>query len=183
MAKDYEVLNELEPKTVELHRAIFDEGYKQGYKDGQADVVTTAYEKGLNDAWECARKIACDKSQNGYSLYTLREIFGTASLCGIFWNFSAFEAIAKIKEYEEKQKADDEMKAGDEIESIYGTNIGKRYIFTKSLGTHYANVLTSDGEVAYINPTNYKKTGRHFDQIVEVMEQLKEGQDDSLHNG
>ena len=32
--KDYEVLNKLVPKTQELHRAIFDKGYEQGFKDG-----------------------------------------------------------------------------------------------------------------------------------------------------
>lgn len=30
MSKNYEVLNELVPKTQELHRAIFDKGYEQG---------------------------------------------------------------------------------------------------------------------------------------------------------
>lgn len=29
MGKNYEVLNELVPKTQELHRAIFDKGYEQ----------------------------------------------------------------------------------------------------------------------------------------------------------
>lgn len=32
--KNYDVLNELVPKTQELHRAIFDKGYEQGFKDG-----------------------------------------------------------------------------------------------------------------------------------------------------
>lgn len=31
--KNYDVLNELFPKTQELHRAIFDKGYEQGEKD------------------------------------------------------------------------------------------------------------------------------------------------------
>lgn len=31
--KDYSVLDELVPKTQELHRAIFDKGYEQGQKD------------------------------------------------------------------------------------------------------------------------------------------------------
>lgn len=30
--KDYSILNELVPKTQELHRAIFDKGYEQGYQ-------------------------------------------------------------------------------------------------------------------------------------------------------
>lgn len=32
--KNYDVLDELVPKTQELHRAIFDKGYEQGFKDG-----------------------------------------------------------------------------------------------------------------------------------------------------
>ena len=32
--KNYNVLNELVSKTQELHRAIFDKGYEQGFKDG-----------------------------------------------------------------------------------------------------------------------------------------------------
>lgn len=32
--KDYVVLDELISKTQELHRAIFDKGYEQGFKDG-----------------------------------------------------------------------------------------------------------------------------------------------------
>ena len=35
MSKNYEVLNELVPKTQELHRAIFDKGYEQGQRDGR----------------------------------------------------------------------------------------------------------------------------------------------------
>lgn len=32
MRKNYEVLNELVPKTQELHRTIFDKGYEQGQR-------------------------------------------------------------------------------------------------------------------------------------------------------
>ena len=41
------------------HQAIFDVGYKQGINDGSLDIkmrVDGAYEKGLNDAWECIKK-------------------------------------------------------------------------------------------------------------------------------
>ena len=34
--KDYEILDDLVPKTQELHRAIFDKGYEQGFDDGIA---------------------------------------------------------------------------------------------------------------------------------------------------
>lgn len=38
MSKNYEVLNELVPKTQELHRAIFDKGYEQGQHEVLDDI-------------------------------------------------------------------------------------------------------------------------------------------------
>ena len=100
--KKYEVLNELVLKTQELHRAIFDKGYGDGHEDG------------LNDAWECARKI-CKMNYE-----TRREALGVDDdhdlLGKIFNTFAASEAIDKIKRHEEKQKqADNEIKVGDEV--------------------------------------------------------------------
>jgi hypothetical protein len=133
----------------------------------------SAYEKGLNDAWGCVNKIF------NMDFKIRREILGVDAandtLVDIAKAFSAADVIAKIKEYEEKQKqADTEIKVGDEVE-----NAGEKYIITKILSHHYANVMATDGGVAYIDPTRYKKTGRHFDTIVEVLQQLKEGQDET----
>jgi excinuclease ABC subunit B len=66
---------------------------------------------------------------------------------------------------------------GDEIERMNGSSV--KYIFTKPVGEHYANVIAPDGGVAYIDPTKYRKTGRHFPQIAELLGQLKEGQDET----
>ena len=126
MAKDYESLNVLESKAVKLRRAIYDKGYEQGYKDGQAQQIASddvfmescekaAYEKGLNDIWEWAKKIVCYIQYGGLGDYHLREIFGTSSYCKIFLDNSPSEVIAKLKEYEEKQKAKDEIKVGDRV--------------------------------------------------------------------
>lgn len=72
--------------------------YNQGYEDGKESVQiddSTTYERGLNDAWEYARKI--------YSL-SAGEIINIFGGCSTWVNYSVSEAIAKIKEYEEKQK-------------------------------------------------------------------------------
>ena len=44
MSKNYEILNELVPKTRELHRAIFDKGYDQGKRDA-FDKISAEIEK------------------------------------------------------------------------------------------------------------------------------------------
>ena len=75
--------------------------YRQGYEDGQKEKPQAIYEmkveeynKGLNEAWECARKI-----NNLPKAEDLCELFKGKSC----YEYSASEAIAKIKEYEEKQ--------------------------------------------------------------------------------
>lgn len=182
--KNYDVLNDLVPKTQELHRAIFDKGYEQGYNEGIRSRNGESYsiycygyddglKDGLNNAWECARKITCNVSLVGYSTYALREIFDTARLGDIFLNFSASEAIAKIKEYEEKQKQpDNEVKVGDEVVDENFINHGKGIATFVSPIVIY--VLWYDGSTGRRKLEDIKKTGRHFDKIAEVLEQLKE---------
>ena len=100
-------------------RNAYDRGYKQGEKDGyrdgqnieQSNAVTTKeevakmeYERGLNAAWECARKLILSESYGGLELYEIEKIFGDGNYPGIIRTFSASECMAKIKEYEEKQK-------------------------------------------------------------------------------
>ena len=75
--------------------------YVFGYEDGTNSNLT--YERGLNDAWECARKMMLSDEDGGIALSDIMKIFGMTQYSAIK-RFSASEAIAKIKEYEEKQK-------------------------------------------------------------------------------
>lgn len=61
MSKNYEKLDELTPKTIELHRAIFDEGYYQGYengcKDGMKSWIPVNERKPIDNGWyQCTTK-------------------------------------------------------------------------------------------------------------------------------
>lgn len=169
MAKDYEVLNELTFKTQELHRAIFDKGYEQGFNEGFNDGKAQGRNEGLFEAWECAREIVADMVEPHFRSGYMVDIFGCESAITAMKNNSASEAVKRIKAWEEKQKADSEIKAGDEVESIYGTNIGKKYVITKVVNQDYVNALAHDGEVGYVNPANYRKTGKHFD-LTKILE-------------
>lgn len=55
------------------------------------------YNRGLEDAWECARKIAEMKWEDCEMLFELTQ------LQNIIFDFTAQEAMQKIKEYEERQ--------------------------------------------------------------------------------
>jgi flagellar biosynthesis/type III secretory pathway protein FliH len=105
--------------TAETYEEGYNDGYEadktdvynQGYADGQKcheetteDIYRKGFENGLEQAWECARKI--------YNM-TAKEVIAIFGGCSLWVDYSASEAIAKIKEYEQNQT--DEMSMSDAI--------------------------------------------------------------------
>lgn len=153
-------------------RNAYDRGYKQGAKDAEGEARKKAYweqgyNEGMKDAWELVRKLRHPSYGNTYSDNEKKDIFGYVSADSILTNLSASEAIQKVKEYEEKQKQDDdEIKVGDEV--IFPN--GKKGI----VWLIYGNECHTIGDYNRVRPKEYlKRTGRHFDQIAEVLEQMK----------
>jgi hypothetical protein len=142
--------------------------YKTGYEDGQKDKPSVFYEQykqGLDDAWECARKILFD-----YTLTDVKEKFGTDTFCGIIEKYSASETIAKIKEYEEKQKRV-EIKVGDEVyllDGNYHSVVTSLFEEGKK-----AVLITQNGKWSTEFISNLRKTCRHFKEIEYVLKQMK----------
>lgn len=130
---------------------IAEEAYKDGAKDGR------------NEAWEAARKIV-EMPDPPYW-----EVFDEYK-DDLFGKITASEAIEKLKAYEEKQKADEDVKRGDILRNK--TN-GLTYIVT--LASDYGYVLLgNDGNCATTCITNtFEKTGKHFD-IDKILEEMKE---------
>lgn len=96
---------------VEVCRATRKEGYDAGFRDGtemKAEAQQSLYESGANDTWECVRKLSSEISGE-----TIKSIFD-APYCEVFKRFTASEAMAKVKEYEEKQK-EPAFKIGDRV--------------------------------------------------------------------
>lgn len=160
-------------------REAYDKGYKDGISDGNisngtfAKRVKEAYENGLNTAWECARKIYLNTDENGLSGNALYAIFGEREGY-ILKEYSASEAIAKIKEYEEKQKADAEIKVGDEVVCKSPVMVCRAVVtrvLTDKSSVEYMNV---DGCFGAVNTRWIIKTGRHFPQIAEMLKQMSE---------
>ena len=142
------------------------EGLLRNERDDVQKQVNEAYQRGLEDAWEAARKIVCD-DELGWN--TLLHIFNRGNFDGIFGDFSPSEAIAKLKAYEEKQKADDEIKVGDEV--IYnGTT--KCLVVRPETDERYASLIDGDGAHYSADHRECKKTGRHFD-IASILEDMR----------
>ena len=61
-------------------------------------VYRIGYEQGLDDAWECARKILFDADLSG-----VLEEFDVDTHCGVISKYSASDAIAGVARCERKQ--------------------------------------------------------------------------------
>lgn len=160
-----------------------DEAYWRGYDKGYADktnndevgkeLAKDIYQRGLNDAWETARKIVFSPDKGGMSASDLFAIFGFANIELIFRNNSVSEAIEKMKAYEEKQKANDEIKVGDEVAFHHDDRPDTVVVVTYIGQDGFIDGMDGRGtQYAHKNPTKWTKTGRHFD-IQSILEEMK----------
>lgn len=156
-----------------------DEAYQTGYDKGYADktnndevcnkiakdIQDEGYQRGLNDAWEAARKIVTwpDRSLVNSDTFDLDP--GE----NIFTKYSASEAIERLKSYEEKQ--DDKFEFGDEIIDSWGV---KGCVVSKDnegFDTMYA-LFDGCRVPQYVTQSNFHKTGKHYD-IEKILEGIK----------
>ena len=147
---------------------------REELEDAQKE-IDEAYQRGLDDAWEAARKIVCDES---FDSSTLMHIFNRrSSFDGIFGSFSASEAIAKLKAYEEKKEEDD-IKVGDELEHTVSGYTSKA-IFLEKIGNDededwYKCLFWTGCGVAILSypKRQFKRTGKHYD-IDKILKELR----------
>lgn len=150
------------------HRTI-ENVYKTGYADGCSDKqhdLEHDYAKGLEDAWEAARTVVDCKVP-----YDFWELSSGQSMLAVFKRYSAKEAIEKIREYEEEQKKAAEIKIGDEVTDNDGWEGVVMWI---SPDGKYIVIMQKDGAALHWKKESFKKTGRHFPQIAEVLKQMQE---------
>ena len=157
----------------QLHEFV-EQIYMTGYADGTNNTakefeteLKRAKEDGLAEAWECARELMLSTEDSGIDTEKIKEIFGY-SYYYVLKDYSASEAIAKIKEYEEKQKKADEIKVGDEVQSC-----DTRYIVVRIRDNGTFEAIGACGTDEGLDLSKFHKTGRHFDEIEKIMKQMK----------
>lgn len=103
-SKYREIRDELEKQA---HQRGYEEAYDTAYADAEGIYESgkrAMYQKGLKDAWEVARKIAkLDTDEQ-------KRLFGCFGIYFIAHEFSASEAIERIRQYEQKQGESKEPK-------------------------------------------------------------------------
>lgn len=174
---DYKQVEDLTPYTEPDLDAIKQEEYEKGYKTAKVqcniqaekdlrEVGERHYQKGLNDAWEAARKICTNWV---LSDSVLSEIFGMdKTIDDIMKENTASEVIAKIQAYEQEKEG---FHVGDEFEN----GSGKRFVITKMNGNKIDRYIDEEGKTycLYQEYRIMRKTGRHFPEIAAVLEKMQ----------
>lgn len=130
-----------------------------------------AYQRGLDEAWEAARKISLMSPDE------IEKVFpGAAKYNRYNLGYSGVEAIEKLKAYEEKQKAEDDIKLGDELEHTVSGYTSKA-IFLEQIEDdedwYTCLFWTSCGFAILSYPkSQFKRTGKHFD-IDKFLEEMR----------
>jgi len=161
-----------EPDLEQVRREEYEKGFDAGRMLNRGK-----YEKGLNDAWEAARKISMAEINGRCSWKSMKNIFGIDIPSKIFKNFTASESIEKLKAYEQEKeewlRVGDEVEGGDEkyiVLQKYLNNIDELMVVlfnrrNEEIGTWH--LYNGNGAI-------FKKTGRHFPEIAEVLKKMRE---------
>lgn len=126
------------------------------------------YNRGLNDAWELARKIVDTSDRGGYTIGVLNDIFGTASLDYIASRFTVQEALAKVEEYEKKKAEEAARPVKGDVVKVVSKIDPDDIVYGVYLGFEIEcyHVLKKDYCVPTAFPRLYftlEKTGQHVD--------------------
>lgn len=133
-----------------------------------------SYQRGLNDAWEAARKIINLPIDGGLAVRDLTNIFGIDydDPEKVLKDFRGESAVKRIATYEAKKKAEEEIEVGDEVEADYTRN---GIIAKKSKDDGWYVVIGKDfAKYTILKSHIIKKTGRHFPQVTELLDAMKE---------
>ena len=129
------------------------------------ELASDIYQQGLDDAWEAAKKLFSSMAESD-----IEKVFP------IEWNNGGFKAlmnlqpqevIERLKAYEKKQS--DKIKVGDEVEVL---NSGNKYLIAWFAGTSLCG-FAHDGVTCRLQPSDVRKTGRHFD-IEKILEEMRQ---------
>lgn len=163
--------------------------YRTGYEDGQKDWHNVdeerekAYKQGLNDAWDCARKIV--QTSRGYSHDEINEIYGTRLRA---FDLTPSEAIAKMQKYEEAEQkilksCDIKFRVGDIVilnRDVCGYKNAKgskgiieKIAFDDGIKEEKAFVNFVGGLNGWYRLRYLTNTGKHYPLIKEILAEIR----------
>ena len=121
-------------------------------------------EDAQEEAWEFAKQVSIMKPEDK------EECWGTAKYNTINLGYSYQEAKAKYDAW--KTEKESKIEVGDEV----------MHKITKSIGiatwvdpeANYVHIVWSDGSTGNRKMDSLEKTGRHFNQVADMLKEMKE---------
>ena len=153
--KPSEMWKEIKPKIDEMLMVV------NNIETQAEKAQEEAYQKGLSDAWDAARTL--------WNTPNRKEIFGHTTFNTVLTTLTAQEAIEKIRQYE--QEKEEQIQVGDEVITASGKAV------VMGVGPVHFEYVYADGSHGYDEVKNVKKTGRNFPEIAEVLQKMREGQE------
>lgn len=138
------------------------------------------YDRGLEDGyqgyrylneWFCSTSFYRDESDL-FPEYKRRQA-DTCCLEDIITDVGFAEVLKRVKAYEEKKKAEEEIKIGDEVEvdNTYKAIVTRICLIDDK---EYACVLFHDGSAGNRKIESLKKTGKHFDEVAKLLDDTQQ---------
>jgi hypothetical protein len=148
-----------------------DGAYQKGFEAGQHEATTLEYQQGLNDAWECARRLVWETSLNEaeHMGFIAKE-----ESAEILRDYTVTDAMKAVELYDKKLEA--EIKVGDEVIPIDA--IRRPFVVVSIENNVIHGFELTDGYMSrgcHRDETRWKKTGRHFPQVAELVKAMKGG--------
>lgn len=158
---------ELEPYTEPNHKAI-----EIQHAHDIENVARLNYNKGTEDAWELARKIALSVPSGGLTINEIKDCYGSDK------NFA--DDVLDALTYKEAKAMYDAWKIKkDEIRddtlNVYDQVLyrGKKGIIT-FITEEFCSVMYDDGSTdSWVKIDKVRKTGKSFPQFSELLKQMK----------
>lgn len=150
--------------------------YKKGYEDGAKNQDEVQYKKGYNKGLEDAQEYI--EKLYHYGMKELQNEFDDISIPDIIRNNSMTDIIAIIKAYEEKKKAEDEIKVGDVVKfnekcHNYDHVKAREFLVLHIFDNGLVTILYDNGDTGASKISLLDKTGRHFDEIEQLLDKLR----------
>ena len=151
-----------------------DNAYRSGYEDRSKiadkdlkELMDNTYDVAYNKGLEDARAAILNFFEIPSGEWEI--IFGSYYVKAILKHYSISEITEKIKIYKEKKKVEDEsIKVGDEVISFSDSKA-----IVTIVDCSCVTVVFSDGSSGEFPRNNFRKTGRHFDEVAELFSKLE----------
>ena len=157
------------------------EMYDHGYSDGLDVMKNTdgaeVYAKGQNSAWKAALEIVTPDNMGGkYTSNELRTIFGVDFDYECLRKYKAAEVIRMLYDYEKKKEAVQAICVGDEVKLFVNTSDMEPLVVTAIMPENHEDLLciTVRGKYTTVQSKQVVKTGRHFDQVSDLLKAMRE---------